>query len=192
MNKKIAVYWGAFDPPQLAHETIAREAINKLWLEKLYIVPSWPHPFKAFKTTVEYRKKINEIFVKTLETNKAELCEVFVDWKRPNTTLETDRYFTELLGFSPYQIFGSDNIESMWKRDPTGEIAMRLPKIIVVRPWFEIDVSKIANFILLNPFDKEDVSYLSSTQVRENIKNNIFEWMNSDIAQYIKENKLYL
>ncbi|EKE27698.1 MAG: nicotinic acid mononucleotide adenylyltransferase [uncultured bacterium (gcode 4)] len=192
MIQKIAIYWGAFDPPQLAHETIIKEAIHKLWLNKLYIVPSWPHAFKEFKTSTENRKKIMEIFVDSIDSDKVELCDVFLDGKIKNTTLETDRYFKEKLWFSPYQIFGSDLIDSMWLWDPSGEVAMRLPKIIVKRPWFEINVLKIANFIIFDPFADANISELSSTQVRENIKKNIFTWMNPALALYIRENWIYL
>ncbi|EKE27646.1 MAG: hypothetical protein ACD_3C00182G0007 [uncultured bacterium (gcode 4)] len=192
MIPKIAIYWGAFDPPQLAHENIIKEAIIKLGLDKLYIVPSGPHPFKEYKTSTEIRKKIMEIFIDAINSDKVELCDVFLDGKIKNTTLETDRYFKRMLWFSPYQIFGSDLIDSMWIWDPSGEVAMRLPKIIVKRPWFEIDDSKIANYLTFDPFDDSSVSGLSSTQVRENIKKNIFTWMNPALVAYIRDNGVYL
>lgn len=190
-NSKIAIYWGAFDPPQLAHEMIAREAVSKLGLDRLYIVPSWPHAFKEYKTGTENRKKIMDIFVTSMESPKIELCDVFLDGKIKNTTLETDRYFREKLGFSPYQIFWSDLIDMMWKWDPTGEVARRIPKIIVKRPWFDIDVLKIANFIIFDPFENKSVSELSSTQVRDNIKNHIYTGMNPLLAAFIRDNDIY-
>lgn len=191
MNNKIAVYGGAFDPPQLAHEAIARGVVEKAWLEKLYIVPSWPHPFKAYKTKEEYRRRISEIFVENIGSPKIELCTDFIDGKIPNTTLNTDRYFKEKLGIRPYQIFGSDLIEAFWAWDPTWEVAMRLPKIIIKRPWYEIDYSKIANFIILDLFDSSPLAELSSTIVREWIKNGRYLWMSPEVAEYIEENRLY-
>ncbi len=134
MEKKIAIYGWAFDPPQLAHETIARETVSKFWLDKLVIVPSWSHRFKTYKTTDEYRRKIAEIFVESIGLDKVELNTVFLDWLLVNTTLNTDKYFTEKFWVRPYQIFGSDLIESFWQWDPTGEVAMRIPKILVKRP----------------------------------------------------------
>ena len=110
-----------------------------------------------------------------MQSDKIELCSVFLDGKLKNTTLETDRHFREKLGFSPYQIFGSDLIDSFLKWDPTGEVALRLPKIIVRRPGYEVDISKIANFIIFDPFANFSVAELSSTLVRENIRNNVFE-----------------
>lgn len=192
MKPEIAIYWGAFDPPQLAHEAIAREVTEKLWVDKLYIVPSWPHPFKAYKTKEEYRRKVSEIFVENINSPKIELCTVFIDGKLPNTTLNTDKYFTEKLWIRPYQIFGSDLIDAFWKWDSTWEVAMRLPKIIIKRPWYEIDYSKIANFIIFDPFGNSEVAMLSSTEVREGIVKWEYRWINPQIAAYIEENSLYL
>lgn len=192
MNPEIVIYWGAFDPPQLAHEAIAREVVEKIWPEKLYIVPSWPHPFKTYKTKEEYRRRISEIFVENIDSPKIELCTDFIDGMIPNTTLNTDRYFTEKLWIRPYQIFGSDLIESFWKWDPTWEVAMYLPKIIIKRPWYEIDYSRIANFIIFDPFWNSEVAMLSSTEVREWIQKWVYRWINPEIASYIEENALYL
>jgi nicotinic acid mononucleotide adenylyltransferase len=192
MKPRIALYGWAFDPPQLAHETIAREAIKQLNLDKLYIVPSWPRSDKVYKASQEYRERIMEIFTENINSPKAELSKDFLDWKIKNTTLNTDKLFRQKLGFSPYQIFWSDVIDNMWERDPAGEVALRLPKIIVKRPWFEVDTSKIDNFILLEPFKNSEVADLSSTLIRENIKKRVFDWLNGVLANFIDQNKLYI
>ncbi|MCK9272432.1 hypothetical protein M0P65_02695 [Candidatus Gracilibacteria bacterium] len=192
MKPRIALYGGAFDPPQLAHETIAREAIKQLNLDKLYIVPSGPRSDKVYKASQEYREKIMEIFTENINSPKVELSKDFLDGKIKNTTLNTDKLFRQKLGFSPYQIFGSDVIDNMWERDPAGEVALRLPKIIVKRPGFEVDTSKIDNFILLEPFKNSEVADLSSTLIRENIKKRVFDGLNGVLANFIDQNKLYI
>ena len=192
MNPKIALYWGAFDPPQLAHEEIARQIIQKLNLDKLFIVPSWPRPDKAYKASVKYRKRLMEIFVSSIGSSKAELRDDFLDWKIENTTLNTDKHFRNILWFSPYQIFGSDLIDRFMEWDPTWEVAFKLPKIIILRPWYPIDETKLDNYMIIDLDLTKEVSMLSSTQVREWLKSWNFAWLSAKVGSLIKENSMYI
>ncbi len=43
---KIALFGGSFDPPHKGHDAIIKEALAKLDIDKLIIVPTFINPFK--------------------------------------------------------------------------------------------------------------------------------------------------
>lgn len=194
--KKIAILGWAFDPPHAVHEEIWKMILDRkeLWFEKLIVVPSWPNDYKVFKAQDEFRRRILEIFMKSFNSYNAELCPAFLSWELgPTTTRWIDDYFKATLGYSPYQIFGTDVIPNMNERDPTWYVGRVLPKIFIKRKWYEPDMSQVDNYVLIEPeFDDELRVNLSSTQVRENIRRRIFDWLNPEIAEYIRNNNLYL
>ncbi len=49
----------------------------------------------------------------------------------------------------------------------------------------------MANFEIFDPFSHSDVAALSSTIVRENIKNGIFTGINLKLKKYIKQSWAY-
>lgn len=42
----IALFGGSFDPPHKGHEAIIKEALKKLDIDKLIIMPTFINPFK--------------------------------------------------------------------------------------------------------------------------------------------------
>lgn len=43
---KIALFGGSFDPPHQGHESVIKEALNTLEIDKLIIMPAFISPFK--------------------------------------------------------------------------------------------------------------------------------------------------
>lgn len=195
MNKIALLGW-AFDPPHIVHEQIWKMILDRkdLWFDKVIVVPSWPNDYKVFKAQEKYRLKILELFLSSFSWYNIEMCDAFLDWNLwPTTTKWIDDYFKSQLWGSPYQIFGSDTIPNMAERDPSGYVARVLPKIFIKRKWYEPDYSLVDNYIEIEPDFIDDLRLnLSSTQIRENIKNRIFDWLNPIIAEYVRQYNLYL
>ncbi len=187
------VYGGAFDPPQLAHQDLVRQIHQKFQPSNIIIVPSGPRSDKEYKVTGEHRRKIMQIFVAFIQEDfpNTELCEDFLLGKLPNTTLITDAFFQGKLGYSPTQVFGTDVIPSMPTWDPSKYVEQKIPKIFVSREGFHPDMSRLDQYTVLEPKFPKDIAALSSTMIRENIKNRIFTGLNPKIEAYIKEHNLY-
>jgi len=59
--------------------------------------------------------------------------------------------------------------------NPSGQVEREIPKIFVLRSGTETpDFSRISNHLTISPELPADIAILSSSQVRENIKQNIF------------------
>lgn len=192
-NMNTIVYGGAFDPPQLAHQNLIGQIHRRFEPSRIIIVPSGPRSDKEYKVTTEHRKRIMQIFVDSIQEDfpNTELCEDFLLGKMPNTTLITDAFFQGKLGYSPTQVFGTDVIPQMSLWDPSKRVEQKIPKIFVSRKGFTPDMSRLDNYQVFEPEFPKGIASLSSTIVRENIKNRVFSGLNPEVEAYIKEHNLY-
>lgn len=191
--EKIAIYWWAFDPPQKAHEHIVKKIIDDWIRDKIIITPSWPRDDKVYKIKDEFREKIMNIFLSCFSWYEVSLEKAFMNWLMWETTSKKmDDFFINKLWYSPLQIYWVDAARNMSNRDETWYIALKLSKIIVTREWYNLDWIELWNYIEYNPEFPSNISSLSSTQIRQNIKNWDYSWLNMEVMKYIKENSLYV
>lgn len=190
---KTLIYGGAFDPPHLAHEHIVQSIAEQYRPEKILIIPSGQRSDKSYKVVLEHRVRILSIFAEDLADIGAELVDDFmVEHITDGTTLGVDQVMQERYGHSPTQVFGTDVIPNMKLWDPSGRVEREIPKIFVCRSGSPIpDFSRVDNHRIITPELPSDIKTLSSTEIRENVKKNIFHGLAPRIAQYIQENKLY-
>lgn len=183
---KIGVYVGSFNPPHIGHEQVINILINKKIVDKVIIVPTESYWDKIVDVSINDR--IN--MLKFLENDNTII----------NTTLNNKEYTYQVLNelsheYSDlYLIIGADNIVSFDKWNNVDQI---LNHHVIVIGRNNIDINKY-----LDKFDKSkfmvlnDINYdVSSTFIREKIKNNDFESLkglvNDKVIDYIKENNLY-
>lgn len=190
---KTIVYGGAFDPPHVAHEHIVREIARKYKPERLFIVPSGSRSDKSYKVAHEHRAKILSIFAEDLVDVWAEFCDVFMTGQvQDGTVLWVDKFFRERFGHSPTQVFGTDVIPHMSSWDPSGKVEREIPKIFVRRSGTpEVDFSWVDNHHIITPEIPWHIATLSSSEIRENVKNQVFRGLAPRIAEYIADNNLY-
>jgi nicotinic acid mononucleotide adenylyltransferase len=189
------VYGGAFDPPQQAHHEIAQRIGHEFSPKRLIVLPSGPNAFKSFKVLQDQRERLMALFGECLQedTPAIELCDDFLLGRVPETTaLSIDGFFRERIGHAPVQVFGADVIPHMPSWDPTGRVEREIPKIFVNRAGYEPDTDRVANCRFFDPELPPDISILSSTIIRQNIKNRVFAGLHPRIAEHIREHDLYL
>lgn len=108
----IAIFGGSFDPIHLAHVAIVNNALEKLKIDKFFVVPTYLNPFKnSFKiepkTRYELLKKVFKNF------SNVQICDYEINKNRPTYSIETVKYLKEKYKASKiYFIIGADNIES--------------------------------------------------------------------------------
>lgn len=193
-----AIYWGAFNPPTLAHAQVIKTVLEETDISRIIFSPSWEREDKDFGIHLEERKRLNEIFVEVLQK---EWINISIDlhfmqgknWWLTTTTWE-EKYFREKLGFSPYFIFGNDVAPRMstwwWNKDRF--IEEKLRKIFVNRPGYEFDfqVNWFREYILL---DIPDMLEISSSMAREMIrkKRNVEDILFPEITEEVQRESLY-
>ncbi len=196
MEKEIAIYWWAFNPPTLAHYIVIQKVLTLTSIEKIILTPDWQRIDKDFWIRHENRRKMIELFYQKLLKMwlKVELCDYFLEWKNKNntTTMSVNQYFNDNLWFIPWHIFWTDVAKDMpnWSGNTDWYIEQKLKKIFIPRPWYEFNNMWLDNYMFL------DIAYMleiSSTMAREMIKNKqkTKDVLFPEIREYIDKNNLY-
>jgi nicotinate-nucleotide adenylyltransferase len=194
--KRYGILGGTFDPPHIAHYTLAEEVRNILNLDKIIFIPSAVPPLKDTDKIIEIKHRLVMAKI-AFERNK--YFEVS-DIETKNTisksyTIDTliklnEMYKNESVKF--YLILGLDSIIDFpkWK---TPEKLFELAEIVILnRPGSKIsDVKReYAEKVL---FINAPLMDISSTLIRENVRKNksIKSLVLPEIEKYIKQNNLY-
>ncbi len=197
MEKEIAIYWWAFNPPTLAHQTVIQKVLTTTDVQKIILTPDWDRLDKNFWITHLDRKKLINIFYQKLLKMwlNIEYCDYFLEWKNKSntTTMWVNKYFTDKFWFSPWHIFWIDVAKDMpkWSWNKERFIEQDLKKIFIPRAWYEFQKEELNNYVIL---ELDFMTNISSTMAREMIKNKqktngiLF----SEIRKYIDENNLYV
>lgn len=95
---KIALFGGSFDPPHNGHNSVVLEALEKLDIDKLIIMPTYINPFKQSFSADE---KQRFLWVKKLwgHLPKVEICDFEIRQKRPVPSIESVKYLYKLVNF---------------------------------------------------------------------------------------------
>ncbi|WP_412031422.1 nicotinate-nucleotide adenylyltransferase [Metamycoplasma buccale] len=180
---KIAIFGGSFNPIHKGHILIAKEAIQKLNLDKLFFVPAYKSPFKKnvnYVSEVHRTNMINlvmeeKMYLSTFELNK----------KNISYTIDTVKYFSQKFPNDElYLLIGSDNVNNLnkWKQI---DIISKLAKIVIFErgnKYQKINIKKF-NCLKLN----NSIYPFSSTDYR---KGNLL-MVENIVQEYIGANFLY-
>lgn len=192
--EKIAIYWGAFNPPTLWHKEVIIQTLSRQHVDKIIFAPDGKRKDKNFGISTKKRQEVIEIFAWEMEWSwfNVEFDDYFLKKDGNTATIEVDRYYQEKLGVVPYHIFGIDTITSMPTRigNEHGYIQNGLRKIFVQRKWFQIPKNlNMQNYIILDL----DILEISSTTVREMIKNKlkVDHILTPKVHEFISNEELY-
>jgi nicotinate-nucleotide adenylyltransferase len=159
---RIAIFGGSFDPLHIAHVAIVDNALDKLDVDKLIIVPTYLNPFKnSFyldpKTRFELLKKVFHKF------GKVEISDYEINQQKPSYSFNTVNYLKNLYNPSKiYLIIGEDNIENLDKWYKYDELKELVEFVIASRAGFETKEA--------NEFKSLNINIdISSTQLRDKI-----------------------
>ncbi len=173
----IALYGGSFDPPHIGHVRVALQALERLDIDKLIIVPAYRNPFKSSVSAdgtqrLQWLKQIFE------STPKIEISSYEVDQHKSVTTIETVRHYAPMCQ-KLYLIIGADNLATL---DEWHEIdALRAMVTFVIASRDGIPIPK--EMITL-PVNEEK----SSTDFRSSFGSlGLDEKIENDITPYYKE-----
>ena len=182
--KKIAIYGGTFDPVHHAHLILAREAIEKLGLEKVILVPAAISPLKkaAPVASGEVRLAMLQAAIKGEPEFEVDECEL----RRPppSYTIDTIEDIRRHEGDAViYCLIGQDNVK-------------QLPR------WHRFnELEKIVRFVVLHRGKQPEYSYelihrridISATEIRRRVAQNqsIRYLVPESVEEIIQRKKLY-
>ena len=206
--KSIALFGGSFNPIHYGHLTIAEEVRSKFNLDKVIFIPSFLPPHKDPADLAEAQQRIIMVYLATVGNPSFEVSSFEVERGGKSYTIDTVRYFQQLLGekVQLYFILGADMLMEIFKWKNIGELLKMCRFIAVPRPGF--DLSKILNYHFLGSENYPLASQLlenvlveetalldiSATQIRKRVR----EWKSikyllpEPVEQFIHNQKLYL
>ncbi|QCD44323.1 nicotinate-mononucleotide adenylyltransferase [Campylobacter mucosalis] len=127
---KIALFGGSFDPPHMGHDSIVKNALEILDIDRLIVMPTFISPFKdEFSAPPQVRFAwVNKIWGKF---DRVSISKFEIEQNRPVPTIQTARHLYDTLDIDKlYIIIGADHLSSLDK-------------------WHEIDaLKKLCTFII--------------------------------------------
>ena len=195
---RLGVLGGAFNPPHIGHLICAQEAILRLELERVLLVPVGEAPHRAIEQDpgAEPRLEMCELAVEGDE--RLEASRIEIDREGPSYTVDTLR---ELRERSPDDelllILGGDQAAALpsW-REP--EEVLRLATVSVVergawhREGVAVKIARLAGAAGVRFFDMPRIQ-VSSTAIRRRVAQGvpIRYLVPESVADYVARNGLY-
>ena len=187
---KIAILGGSFDPVHMGHLQIAKQAKSELGLDKVILLPCQRSPHKENNTIANEKQRVEMLSLASSQHDWIEISEWELNQENPSYSLLAARHFKETYPEAIlYWIIGNDQ----WKKITTWysitELAELITFIVFTRDKeCPLDNPEIKSHIINYNFDA------SSTEIRQKLSNrqDSIKTIDSDVYEYIKDNKLYL
>ena len=202
MSKKvIAIFGGSFNPPINSHCLLAKQIIEKCSdIEKLIFVPVSTKYQKSKLASDEHRYNMLKLICK--KEDKLEVSNIELAQDKQLYTIETLDLLKKQYGenYEIWFVMGTDNLKQIGDWYNKERLLEEYRVIVLEREEDRLEDLIKENKLLekykesLIKIDGIDKIFLSSTMIRDKIKNgeSIEEYINRDVLEYIKDNKLYI
>ena len=196
VNKKIAIYGGAFSPPHIGHAITMENIIRLFPCDEIWVMPSADRLDKKIGVNRNHRLKMLDLFLRDFFPRPKVIIQISrVELDRPKltTTYETKiELEKQYPNYEFYFIIGADilgDIKQKWVR---GKKLFDTANFIVIkRPCVAMPRSLPSKLTILDEnVIKDDTS---STFVRKLLSQGFsgMPYITNKIANYIKNNQLY-
>jgi nicotinate-nucleotide adenylyltransferase len=166
--KKVALYFGSFNPIHIGHLALANYLCEFGGIDELWFVVSPRNPFKLQTDLMDddFRLQLVRLAIKDYPKFKA--CDVEFSMPRPSYTYHTLQQLEDIYPDNEFSLLmGADNWPNL-KNWYKGEIIMsEYPIIVYPRPGYEIDVANLlenVRFVDAPQFD------ISSSFIRKSLQ----------------------
>ena len=190
---KIGLYFRTFNPIHIGHLIIANHMAENSDLDQIWMVVTPHNPHKQKSTLLDDHHRLEMVHLATSDFSKIKPSDVEFKLPQPNYTVNTLAHLQEKYPHYEFAlIMGEDNLNSLhkWKNY---EVILGNHHIYVY-PRFnsgEIDTQFI-NHAKIHRVGAPVIE-LSSTFIRENIKNNknVIPMLSEKVWQYVEHNNFY-
>ncbi len=201
-KQKIGIFGGTFDPPDKFHIELAKAFVEKLSLDKCFLIPANVSPFKAknlekYEANAFHRLEMTKLAVK-------DVPKLFVDDreirnKGVSYAIDTvKRYRAEYPDAELFLLAGMDQASAFDKWKDWRSILKLARLCVVPRPGYENETEKTLKKLTLEGvapvFIEIKPNPISATEIRRRIKEkkDVSEFLDEKVLNYIRENSLYV
>jgi nicotinate-nucleotide adenylyltransferase len=183
---KIAIFGGSFNPVHNGHLQVAEVILKKNIVDEVWFIPCGNHAFD--KNLIEGQKRWEMLNLATNGNPRMKVLDLEIKSKEKSYSAKTIRVLKEEFPFDFFFIIGSDNLKDLEKWNNFEYLRDNVEFIVVHRQGYEISNSWGIKMKLV-----ELISNLSSTQVRDNLKNkkSISGLVPKEVGEYIVKGGLY-
>jgi nicotinate-nucleotide adenylyltransferase len=192
-KKKIGILGGTFDPIHWGHLILAEQAAEKFQLNKVIFIPCAHPPHKKGKKISPAKKRWDMVKLAIQGNPKFLVSDLEIKRGGYSYTVDT---LTQLKKIYPkselYFLTGSDMLKDIYNWRKPEKIYKLAKLVIAFRPSFD-KINRKNKFVLKSLFLEIPAVDISSTQIREKIKNkeSIKYLVHPEVERYIKKKRLY-
>lgn len=200
---KIGLYFGTFNPIHIGHLIIANHVAENSDLDQVWMVVTPHNPLKNKQTLLDDYQRLNLVFLATEDYPKIKPSDIEFKLTQPNYTVNTLAHLQDKYPQHEFSlIMGEDNLKSFHKWKNYEFILENHDIYVYPRITSELDINhkeelSKPNSIHINNLKihriNAPVVEISSTFIRENIKNNknVRPLLPEKVWEYIDHNNLY-
>lgn len=183
---RIALFGGSFDPPHLGHLTVANVVSHQKIVDEVWFVPCANHPFAKYMSPAK-----NRLEMLRLLSDKHTIYTFELERSTPSYSLETLEHATQEFPHHSFAwLIGSDQVAVFHKWYQYEELLKRFTVLVYPREHHPVD----ALLPGMQAIQNCPIISVSSTEVRNAVHNHqsIQKFVTKEIAEYIRENNLYV
>ncbi len=183
---------GSFDPPHLGHLIIARDAIEQLGLERVFLIPAMQSPLRDGAHNAPFEQRLDMCRIMAKGRDWLDVLDIEGNLPAPSYTIHTARKLVEMFpGASLVWLLGADQWARLPKWKDYDLLGRMLRFGVAARPGHNIGAlpppSPEASLIHARNIE------ISSTELRERLycKLPIDHLVPAGVQEYILKNGLY-
>lgn len=195
--KKIGVFGGTFSPVHSEHVALAKFAVKKLKLDKLFVLPTYLSPHKA-STGAPATDRINMLKLAFSGEENIEVSSFEIDRGEVSYSYITAEHFKTEYGCEVYMLVGADMLKDFKTWRYPDRILKAVKMVACQREGDRADINKEIEYIK----DTYGATVIeldfcgksqSSTKIRTyaSLSLSVEDFTTKEVASYIKENGLY-
>lgn len=200
---KIGLYFGSFNPIHIGHLIIANHIAENSNLDQVWMVVTPHNPLKNKQTLLDDYQRLNLVFLATEDYPKIKPSDIEFKLSQPNYTVNTLAHLQDKFPQHEFSlIMGEDNLKSFHKWKNYEFILENHDIYVYPRITAELDINHKEELTKPNSIHTNNpkihridapVVEISSTFIRENIKNNknVRPLLPEKVWEYIDHNNLY-
>ena len=195
--QNIGLFGGTFNPPHVGHLALAKEAQKEFSLDRIFFIPAFMPPHKEPRNVIDAEHRLAMVKLLINGDSGLILSDYEIKKRSVSYSIETIRHFKEEFPSSKIHfLIGSDAFYHIdtWKESQ--ELLKLIDFIIFPRAGNtkEMITKKYGNLSNVVYWAHTSLVHISSTDIRYRLRSgeDCTVELGAKVAEYIKENKLYI